>query len=548
MNGLTSRGRHGTDATPTAATDGPSRRRWTDRAVSPVIGAILMFALVLAVLAVLQTTAIPALNEDLEFQHNERVRTDVGTLDETVERVAATGNGETTSIESGLRYPPRMFFINPPPVSGTVRTTESGTVEIGNASASGETGDYWDGTPRTFETRLLEYVPDYNEYGSAPVTVAEPWVVADRFEETTRATTEQDLVDGRRLDLVAFEGERSASSAGDVSIAVEPTSAPARPVTVRDDGEPVTLTIPTQLPEDEWEDLLEDELDPAGETGNDRYVTGIDCQQAAPEPCGELTLTLEEGATYELRLGAVAIGSGVDEEAEAYLTDIDGNATAIPETGRQRLVVEARDRFDNPVSGVSVSGGVDGDGSVRAVDPVTDSEGRATFVYEAPADIDGSSDVEATLRFDERTEAEVAFDIRVMDRDGGSSDGGGGTGDSGNSGGDGTGDDGSGTAPSATITAVSENTNGNQDRYDVSLEATDADGNLESAEFELRNPETGDSIDSATADLGGDSETVSRTLRARGGDQLAAYRIVVTAIDTDGNAGSAETTVSGSGS
>lgn len=37
--------------------------RAVDRAVSPAIGAILMFALVLAVLAILQTTAMPALKE-----------------------------------------------------------------------------------------------------------------------------------------------------------------------------------------------------------------------------------------------------------------------------------------------------------------------------------------------------------------------------------------------------------------------------------------------------------------------------------------------------
>ncbi|WP_267877912.1 hypothetical protein [Natrinema versiforme] len=40
---------------------------------------------------------------------------------------------------------------------------------------------------------------------------------------------------------------------------------------------------------------------------------------------------------------------------------------------------------------------------------------------------------------------------------------------------------------------------------------------------------------------------MTRTLRARGSEQLAVYRIVVTAIDADGNVGSDETTVSGSG-
>ncbi|WP_226041016.1 Ig-like domain-containing protein [Natrinema sp. DC36] len=513
----------------------------TDRAVSPVIGAILMFALALALLAVLQMTAIPALNEGLEFQHNERVQTDVRGIAGTIDRVAATGSEETVSIEAGLRYPPRLFFVNPPPVSGTVRTTEPDTLEIANAAAAGETGDYWNGTPRTFETRSLEYAPDYNEYGSAPVTVSEPWVVYDRFDGTNRAETEQNLVDGRRIDFVALEGERSVSRAGDVSIGVEPTSAPARTVTVRDDGEPVTLTVPTRLTENEWADLLADELDSAGEPDDGRYVRSIDCQRAPPDPCGKLTLALEQGATYELRLGAVALGSGVSEEKAAYLTDVDGNATAIPEGGRQRLVVEARDRFDNPVSGVTVTGSADGDGTVRAVQSVTDVEGRATFVYDAPDDINRTRDVEPTLRFGEGSSREVAFDIRVTDRDGGSNSDGGGSTDGGES---------SDTEPSVTITDIAPNTGGN-DRYDVTLDATDPDGNLRRVRFELRDPdepETAAAIDAIQVTLNdddGDAVTATRELRARGSERLASYRIVVTATDADGTVASAERTVSG---
>ncbi|MDF9745101.1 hypothetical protein [Natrinema salsiterrestre] len=499
----------------------------SDRAVSPVIGAILMFALALALLAILQTAAIPALNEGLEFQHSERVQTDVRDVGGAVDRVATTGATESVSIEGGLRYPPRMFFINPPPVAGTVRTTDPATVEIGNATATGETGDYWTGGPRTFETRSLEYVPRYNEYGGAPVTVAEPWVVYDRFDETDVTRSDQDLVDDRRIDLIALEGDRSVSRAGDVTIGVEPTSAPARTVTVRDDGEPVTLTIPTRLSEDTWRELLADELDPTGDTEDDRYVQEIDCEGAPPDPCGQLTLTLEQGATYELRLGAVGLGSGVEEENATYLTDIEGDATAIPESGRQRLVVEARDRFDNPVSGVSVTGIVTGDGTVRAVDPVTDAEGRATFVYDAPDDVDGTRDVAVTLRFGETPAEQATFDIRVMDRDGGGSS------------------PTSETDPSATITGVDANTAGSQDRYDVTLEATDPDGNLDRAEFELRNPETGAVIDTATATLTGGSDTATGNLRAQSGDRLAEYRIVATAIDADGNAGSDETIASG---
>ncbi|MFA9501709.1 Ig-like domain-containing protein [Natrinema sp. H-ect1] len=523
MMGPHSDDRHGTDSRPIGRFGGPGSGSNADRAVSPVIGAILMFALALALLALLQTTAIPALNENLEFQHNDRVRSDLGEVDGAVDRVAASGNGETVAIGAGLRYPPRLFFVNPPPASGTVRTTDAGTVAIDNAAAAGETGDYWNGTPQTFGTRALEFVPDYNEYGGAPTTVVEPWVRYDRFDERAVTRSEQDLVDGRRLDLVALEGERSVSRADDVSVDVDPTSAPARTVTVSDRGEPITLTLPSRLSEDEWRDLLAAELDPAGDSDDDRYVTSVDCQAAPPDPCGQVTLTLEEGATYELRLGAVAVGSGASPEGAAYLTDIEGTATAIPESGRQRLVVEARDRFDNPVSGVTVTGSLAGDGTVRPVEPVTDAEGRATFVYEAPADVDGTRDVEATLRFGDGSARTVPFDVRVMDRGNG---------------------DASSVAPSATITDVVANTGGN-DRYDVTLNATDVNGDLAGATFELRDPDTGTLIERVERSLRGDADTASARLTARGTDRRRSYRIVATVTDGAGNVASDERIVSG---
>ncbi|QSW98543.1 hypothetical protein [Haloterrigena alkaliphila] len=181
-----------------------------------------------------------------------------------------------------------------------------------------------------------------------------------------------------------------------------------------------------------------------------------------------------------------------------------------------------------------MTGTAGGDGRVRAVDPVTDAEDRATFVYDAPANVDASRDVEATLRFGDGAPRAVTYDIRVMDRDGGGTDG------------DGNSD--SGPAPTATITDVSANTGGSQDRYDVSLEATDADGNLDEVEFELRNPDTGDVVDAATATLDGDRDAATERLRARGSQRLAEYRIVATVADADGQTGRDDATVAGSGS
>jgi flagellin-like protein len=506
--------------------DGRPPLRTADRGVSPVIGAILMFALALALLAILQTTAVPALNEQAEFQHNQQTQDEMADLEAVMERVVATGSDETASITAGLRYPPRMFFINPPPATGTVRTTDNATIEIDNARATGETADYWDGSAKLFGTRSVVYRPNYNEYANAPVTVVEPWVVYNRFEQERLVATEQDIVDGRRLALTALRGDRSMSRTGRLPLRVEPTSAPAKTVRVRGDGDPVTVRIPTQLSENDWTDLLADELDPASDPDNDRYVTSIDCQQAPPAPCGQLTLTFEPDATYELRLAAVAVTSTVPEPPTTYLTDVSGNATAVPESGSQKLVVEARDSFDNPVSGVPITGSVSGDGSLRPVDSTTGIDGRSAFVYEPPDAVDESKNVTVTLAFGEgrQPEQESSFTLRVMDIDG-------------------SGTGGVGTAPNATITTVDANTAGAQDRYRTSVDTTDSDSDLDRVEFELRDADTETVIDSAIASVAGGSDSATERLVASGGDQADEYQIVVTAVDRADNTGSDERTV-----
>jgi len=393
-----------------------TRFRSDSRAVSPVIGAVLMLAVLMLLITVLQTTAIPALNAQGEFQHNQEAQTDIVRLEATVDRVAAVGTGETATVAVGYRYPPRMVFVNPPPVAGLLRTTAARQVTIANARARGETGDVWNGTTRTYETTTLVYEPAYNEYGAAPETVYEPWAVFNRDREQTVALTPTDLVDGRRISLVALDGEFRASNSDTASVNLVPNSAPVRTVTVRNDTAPITVSVPTALRRDTWLRLLDDELDEAG-TDADAYVTSVTCQQAPPAQCGVLTLTLEPGS-YELALGELAVGSGASRERATYLTDVEGNATSVPEGGRRRLVVEARDRYDNPVGGVSVDATVtSGTGSIVPTTPTTEGDGRAAFVYEAPEDVTGSQSVTVTARFgDGARQRTVTFELQVSDQ------------------------------------------------------------------------------------------------------------------------------------
>ncbi|ELZ30251.1 hypothetical protein C475_00912 [Halosimplex carlsbadense 2-9-1] len=523
------------------------------RAVSPVVGAVLMFALLVLLLSVLQATAIPALNEQTEFRHSERVQSDVVDLAAAVDRTAATGVEQTVRIEAGLRYPVRPLFVNPGPATGTVRTVERRPVVVDNAVAGGESRDFWNGTERRVPTTGVVYAPNYNEYDSAPVTRLEPWALVNRFDERTLAVSPDTFVDGRRVSLVAFDGNRSTGRVGALPVTVEPTSAPTRTVSVTAGDDPITVSVPTAIPEDTWTELLAPEYDGSDEPTNDRYVDDYGCANPAPDPCGRLTVTLEANATYDLRLGEVGIAADATDERAAYLTAVEGDDATVRESSRQRLVVEARDRFDNPVSGVLVNGTVtaeNGDtadaGRLRRTNATTDADGRASFVYEAPANVEGVANATVTLRFGpgEAPRRAVTMSLQAVGPVAvGNGTDGTGTGDEQGGGGEAT-----GTAPTVQFDGVERKARGNGrvDEYDVDVATADADGDLSRVEFELRSLD-GTALDDTSETVAGDAASTTGSLRVEGSRIRGEYRVVVTVVDGAGNTDTIERTVAGSG-
>ncbi|WP_101294706.1 Ig-like domain-containing protein [Halegenticoccus soli] len=351
-----------------------------ERAVTVQIGAVLLFGILIVSMSLYQATAVPAENREVEFDHSQRVQEDMLEVRNAVLRSASSGTTQPASVSLGTRYPNRLLFVNPPPATGRISTTGAATdgVVVENARAlDPETRDYWTGAPRSYETTGLGYRPGYNEYDGAPVTAYEHSVLYDRFGEgTTIARTDQRLVEGRRISLVTLDGALSDARAGATEIDFRPASPAARTVAVTDDGDPVTITVATRLPEDAWRELLDPELETEG-----GYVRGID--YAAGSPYNRLTLTLVPNETYRLRLARVGVGRGVAPAEPRYLALVDRQDGPVAPGSTHRVTVEARDRFNNPVSGVRVTADATA-GDYANASAVTGADGRATFEYTAP--------------------------------------------------------------------------------------------------------------------------------------------------------------------
>ncbi|MFB6155210.1 MAG: Ig-like domain-containing protein [Haloferacaceae archaeon] len=412
-----------------------------DRGVTVQIGAVLLFGTLIVALSIYQVTAVPTQNEQVEFQHSERVQSQMQDVRGAILRSGATGVSQSERVTLGPTYPGRTFFVNPPPPSGSLATVGTQnpdvrvTIENANATRAGdpETGDYWNGDPRQYETGGLTYRPDYNLYDTAPVTGYENTVVANFFDSgAVLPGSDQTVVDGRHLQVVTLGGDISASTVGSRSVTVHPVSTASRSVAVRnDDGQSIELRFATAIPESTWRnDLLADELDPDG-SDPDAYVSAISSTSIPGTQYRELTLTLERGVTYDLTMTRVVVGDGADSGLPgAYVTAVD-SPVSLPEGGVGELTVEVRDRYNNPVSGVDVTVQSVSTGTVSPSSALTGPDGRATFTYEAPNNVAGQQTATVTLSFggNDNERERATFEVTVYNTGGGG--GGGGSGGSG---------------------------------------------------------------------------------------------------------------------
>lgn len=362
------------------------------RGVALQVGAILLLGFLVIGLALYQATVVPDQNERVEFDHNQQVQHSLQDVRNGILRTASAERTSPTTVPLGTRYPTRVVAVNPPPSSGRLATEPGGEVTLVGATAiNDETADYWNGTNRSYATKRLSYRPDYSLYQSAPRTTYADTVLYNGFDGGTRAVTDQRLLEGNLLYLVALNGSYSRSGTGAVSVSPTPVSTSDRTVAVN--GSDMAIEVTTDLSEDEWERLLSDQYESNG--GRiDGNASGVTVNG------GTLTVDLVPNRTYRLRMAKVGVGTGVTDTDEQYLTVVDG-ADSVTAGGTRRIVLEVRDGYNNPVSGVTVGASVNrSDAAIRPNNGTSDGQGQVIYEYVAPDSLPSARDDSINFSFE----------------------------------------------------------------------------------------------------------------------------------------------------
>jgi len=358
-----------------------------DRAVSAVVGFILIFGILVITLSVYQAEVVPQQNSEVEFEQYQGVQQQMVELRSQIVSMQGSASTRSTTVDLGVRYPSRTIFVNPGPARGSLRTvgTSDGginlTVQNVTAVDNTETGDFWNGTALTYNTGIIEYTPDYNQFQGGLPVVYEHSLIYNRVSGGNSVPlTDQSLVDDNRVSLIALNGTLTQSSVGTTSVDLDPVSTRTRVVDVNNKTGPITLEFASRLNASVWEDTFEDQL-----VSNGGHVQNVSSLRDRPDEFSILKLTLEPDQRYELKLSKVGIGTGATGTDAEYLTDVVGAGATVQVGSNQTLTVEARDRFNGPQSGLTVNASAEG-GTFAAggdkTEATTNADGQATFLYE----------------------------------------------------------------------------------------------------------------------------------------------------------------------
>lgn len=312
-----------------------------NRAQSIHVGAVLLFGLLVLALTLYQAQGVPEENKQVEFEHSQQVGDEMVDLYTAVFETVISGEPQTATITLGTSYNDRLFFIYPPPASGTLQTTPNETVRLHNVTAVTDTNqsfdNYWNNTTATYESQAITYEPNYRELRGAADYRIEYGMLAAEYDnsnitELRLAENHQPIIDGDEIELVVIDGELQSVDTNAESVIPERVTGSTE-LTVRNatNTSGITLELPTALSDDHW-----NTSDPEAALYGQENVESVSVND------GTATIRLDSSTQYSLTIHKVIVGSAATEPEPTYLQNVSYSGSELGFT--------IRDQFNDPVA------------------------------------------------------------------------------------------------------------------------------------------------------------------------------------------------------
>lgn len=184
-----------------------------DRAVTPLIGFILLFGILIIAFAGYQAEVVPEQNQEVEFEHLQNVENDLTMVRSSVLTAGLADVTQFQTVGLGTTYPTRLFALNPPDPIGKLQTSDPYNITVTNET----------GATTNVSTRFLEYRPGYRELPSNSIWY-ENSVLYREFDEDIAVLEKQNLLtDEETLRVTALQNELREQGTGRVTLELYPT-------------------------------------------------------------------------------------------------------------------------------------------------------------------------------------------------------------------------------------------------------------------------------------------------------------------------------------
>jgi hypothetical protein len=210
-----------------------------NRGVAPVIGFILLFGFLIIALSGYQAYNVPQQNSEVEFQHFQEVRNDLVNVRSSISTAGQADVSQYPTAKLGTNYPARIITINPPPPSGTLRTSQPYDIRIEEQSGGGE---------EAVSTRFLEYQNGYNELNIGSIWYENSVLYLDERGNRGGIAIYQDqniIAGNDTARVTALQNQFSTSSTGRVTLNLYPAENPDVNIS-KFEGD-LTIKIPSRL-------------------------------------------------------------------------------------------------------------------------------------------------------------------------------------------------------------------------------------------------------------------------------------------------------------
>jgi len=324
-----------------------------NRAVSTVIGVVILFGFLILALSLYQVEVVPQQNAETEFQHSGEVRNDLVELRAGILQAGSIDQPQYQTVELGTTYSTRVFTINPPAPAGTIRTSEPYPITI--AYESNET------VIETIPTRFIEYRPGYNELDRSPTWYDASVLYLDAREEGggIAVIEDQTLVDAGEVQITALQNEFRQSGTGRVTLELRP----AESVTGEIPEGNLIVTVPTRLSDDEYwggTDIPNNEYSITDDTNDDGVynltletttsnltVDTVGVQEAPEEPTQNDAARVGGGGSGDNDDGDNDDGSTGDPLPADDVAFNDANGNGVYDSGEETYSPESIKNFND---------------------------------------------------------------------------------------------------------------------------------------------------------------------------------------------------------